>query len=102
MYLVLKQITLFKQTGTSGVVSITYSDKKHQDDEIKLNVITFDMNDTIEPISCYKVNNTPIISGSIFILLKRLILSRFKVYLNDKEAIGIFRFDVAKNEIVKV
>ena len=102
MFLVLKQITLFKQTGTSGVVSITYSDKKHPDDEIKINVVTFDMNDTIEPISCYKVNNIPVISGSIFTLLKRLILARFKVYLNDKEAIGIFRFDVAKNEVVKV
>lgn len=102
MYLVLKQITLFKQTGSTGVISITYSDKKHADDEIKLNVITFDMNDTVEPISCYKVNNIPVISGSIYILLKRLILSKFKFCLNDKDAIGIFRYDVSKNEMVKV
>lgn len=102
MFLVLKQITLFKQTGTSGVVAITYSDKKHPEDEIKLNVITFDMNDTVEPISCYKVNNIPVISGSIYILLKRLILSKFKFCLNDKDAIGIFRYDVSKNEMVKV
>lgn len=102
MYLILKHVTLFKQTGTSGTISVVYADKKRMEDEIRINEIKLDMNNGVDPISCYRVSGNPIISGHIFDLLKRFILVKFKTILNDKDAIGIFKYDVSSNIINKV
>lgn len=101
MYLVFKEVNIFKETVSTGYISIVYADKKNTNNDLSISGISFDVNNTANIVSCFQVHGKPIVGGYLFETIKKFLIAKFmNIFSSDK--LGLYRFNVAENKITRV
>lgn len=92
-----KEMYLFKKSKKTGTFSIKFADDRGNN--LFINEIKLDMDNTIEPVSFYAIEGRQLISGGFFEILKSKLPKFFKEAINGDET-GLFKYSGGKLEKV--
>jgi hypothetical protein len=96
--LVISEIYLMKLSAKEGTFSVKFVAGTA---DFVINEIKLDLNNSIEPISYYKVNGSQLLSGSYFDVLKRMLMKIFYKQTMS-ESIGLFKWTSLGRVVEKV
>ena len=98
----IKSMYFLKKTESEGSFVIELADHIHEEQILRINNIKLDLNNSIEPISYYKLEGNPLLNGTYFDFLKRLLMKVFAKYIKGSVPFGLYKWNSDSGEVDKV